>query len=517
MAEIGTGQPQRNVEICAPCHSRRSDLTAAPVPGQPLLDNYLPSLLSQGLYHADGQQLDEVYDYGSFRQSKMYQNGVSCSHCHNAHTGKLKLDGNAVCLQCHASQANPAFPRAAGNYDTPAHHFHPDGSPGAQCVSCHMPAKTYMGVQARPDHSLRIPRPDLTLKIGTPNACNACHTHKSAQWAAQAVADRYRPKRRQEPHFGEVFAAARSGRPEAGTALAGLIADAQLPAIVRATALQELAPDNATAMPARIAAARDADPQVRAAAPENLEGLPPGDKLSALAPLLRDPVRAVRIAAARSLSSLPPARFDAATRSAFDSALSEYVAAQNTALDMPGAQVNLATLYENTGELALAEQHYLRALMIDPDFTPARANLARLYSETARDADAEQVLVAGLARMPSIGELQYSLGLLLAHRERLPQAADALGKAAKLMPGRARVQYNLGLALQQLGRRQAAEQALLAAQRLDSRDPAIAYALTAFYAQAGQRADALRWAQQFKALAPDDARLKALQSALGFR
>jgi predicted CXXCH cytochrome family protein len=491
--------PRAQVEVCAACHSRRSELSARPVPGQPHLDHYLPSLLREGLYHADGQQLDEVFVVGSFRQSKMYRMGVACTNCHDPHSAKPKLPGNALCLQCHATPANAAFPSAAGSYDTPQHHHHASGSPGAQCTACHMPAKNYMIVQPRPDHSMRVPRPDLSVALGTPNACNQCHADKSAQWAADAVSKWYgTPKR--PPHYGEVFAAARQGARDAPAALAALVVDAAQPPIVRATALELLrGPGGVTE---RLAAAGDTDAEVRAAAAASLEELDASLRVPALAPLLKDRVRAVRIAAARSLADLPPGQFDAATRSAFDAALAEYVAAQEVALDMPGPNLNLGVLYARTGRDAEAEGHYRAALRIDPDFTPARANLAQFYAERGRGADAEVVLREGLKRQPGIGELQYSLGLLLAEQQRLPEAADALDKAAKLLPQRARAHYNLGLARQQLGQPKPAEAALRKARELAPTDPAIAYALAVFYAQQGRRADALREAEALQQLQP---------------
>ncbi len=327
-----------------------------------------------------------------------------------------------------------------------------------------------------------------------------------AQW--------YGPKRRQEPHYGEAFAMARAGQAQAGQALAKLIADAQQPPIVRATALAMLRADGGNGASMQIEATRDAEPEVRAAAADSYESAPAAQRLYALAPLLRDPVRAVRIAAARSLSSLPPAQIDAATRPAFDAALAEYIAVQNLSLDMPGAHLNLAVVYENTGRADLAERHYLSALRIDPDFTPARANLSRFYNAASRNADAERVLKDGLQRVPGIGELQYSLGLLLAEEKRLPEAAAALGKAAQLMPQRARVHYNLGLAQQQLGHREAAQAALLTAQRLDPRDAATAHALAILYAQSGQPAKALEWAERFLALAPADPDARQLVARL---
>lgn len=498
LADLRT--PQAQVGVCAACHSRRTELTALPVPGQPHLDHYLPSLLREGLYHADGQQLDEVFVVGSFRQSKMYRMGVSCTNCHDPHTARPKLPGNALCLQCHQTPANPAFPGAAGRYDTPQHHHHAPGSPGAMCTACHMPAKNYMIVQPRPDHSMRIPRPDLSVALGTPNACNNCHQDRSAQWAADAVTTWFgTPKR--PPHYGEVFAAARRGAPEAAQALAAIVADATMPPIVRATALDQLR-GAAVGVNERIAAARDADAEVRAAAAASLEDVDPSLRVPALAPLLTDPVRAVRIAAARSLAPLPHEQFDAATRQAFDAALAEYVAAQKVALDMPGPNLNLGALYARTGRDAEAEAAYRAALRIDPDFTPARANLAQFYAERGHLPEAEQVLREGLGREPGIGELQYSLGLLLAEQQRLPEAADALDKASKLLPQRARVYYNLGLARQQLGQVKPAEAALRKARELAPTDPAIAYALAVFYVQQGRRADALREAEALQQLQP---------------
>jgi predicted CXXCH cytochrome family protein len=498
LADLKT--PHKQVEVCAACHSRRAELSAMPVPGQPHLDHYLPSLLREGLYHADGQQLDEVFVVGSFRQSRMYRMGVSCTNCHEPHSAKPRLQGNAMCLQCHRSEANAAFPSAAGDYDSPRHHHHAVGSAGAECTACHMPAKNYMIVQPRPDHSMRIPRPDLSVTLGTPNACNGCHDNKTAQWAADAVTRWFgTPKR--PPHYGEVFAAARRGAAGSGHALAALAADAAQPAIVRATALDMLR-GQAAGIDQRIAAARDADAEVRAAAAASLEDLPASLRVPTLAPLLKDPLLAVRIAAARSLAPLPHEQFDAATRQAFDAALVEYVAAQQVALDMPGPNLNLGALYARTGRDAEAEAAYRAALKIDPDFTPARANLAQFYAERKRLPDAEKVLRDGLQRQPGIGELQYSLGLLLAEQQRLPEAADALGQAAKLMPQRARVHYNLGLARQQLGQAAPAETALRQARALEPSDPAIAYALAVFYAQQGKRADALREAEALLQLQP---------------
>jgi tetratricopeptide (TPR) repeat protein len=504
----------RQVDVCSACHSRRTELTATAVAGLPRLDQHLPALLREGLYHADGQQLDEVFVDGSFRQSRMHQAGVACSDCHVPHTLKLRAQGNATCTQCHAPQPDPRFPQAAGAYDTPAHHHHATGSAGAQCVSCHMPSKNYMVIQPRRDHSMRVPRPDVSAKLGTPDACTACHVDRTPQWAAERVAQWRGSAPARGPHWGEAFAAARAGRPGSAEALAAVAADAALPAIVRATALDALRGEPRTGDAVRVAATRDADPEVRAAAADSLEATAEAVRVGALVPLLSDPVRAVRIAAARALSSLPPGRLDAAAWPAYEQALAEYVAVQTLSLDMPGPRLNLAVLAENGRQPLEAETQYRAALRIDPDFTPARANLARLYAGLGRIDDAERVLLEGLSRVPDVGELQYSLGLLLAERGRLPEAGKALARAAELMPQRARVHHNLGLALQGLGRRDEARSALMRAHELAPGDPSTTYAIAVLHAQAGRRDEAAEWARRTLAIDPRDANARGLLSRL---
>ena len=158
-------ESEREIEMCARCHSRRSQIHEDYVHSQPVNDDYRVSLLEDDLYYPDGQIKDEVYEYGSFIQSRMYHAGVTCSDCHEPHSGKLRATGSGVCLQCHAAK----------KYDSARHHFHNPGSSGSRCVECHMPARTYMGVDSRRDHSIRIPRPELSIELGVPNACNGCH------------------------------------------------------------------------------------------------------------------------------------------------------------------------------------------------------------------------------------------------------------------------------------------------------------------------------------------------------
>jgi hypothetical protein len=166
------------------------------------------SPLGRGLYHADGQLLDEVYNYGSFKQSKMFAAGVTCSNCHDPHSAKLRLSGDAACLQCHTPD----------KYAAVTHHRHEAVNPPVSCASCHMPTKAYMVVDRRHDHSFRIPRPDLSVKLGTPNACNDCHADKPAEWAASTIEGWHGPNRKGFQTYAEAFHAAWKRRHGCGKA-----------------------------------------------------------------------------------------------------------------------------------------------------------------------------------------------------------------------------------------------------------------------------------------------------------
>jgi Flp pilus assembly protein TadD len=503
LVDFENGDSRYEVDVCAPCHSRRHRVSPEDRAGRPFLDDYMPATLREGLYHPDGQVREEVYVYGSFLQSRMYQRGVRCSDCHNSHSLELLGEGNVICLRCHQEQPDPRFPTLARrSYDTPEHHFHPEGKPGTQCIDCHLPATTYMVVDPRRDHSLKVPRPDLSVKLGTPNACTGCHADQSVQWSADWMVKWYGPERRRDPHYAEAIAAGRAGDPEAVEALVTLAGDEEEPVIVRATTLELLSRYGPPALDALETATRDQEPLLRATAAARLARLPPEQRLAAV-PLLEDPIRAVRIEAARVLAELPSDRFEPAQLRAFETALREYREAQQVMSDMPGGHLNLAVLHTHRGEPVLAEHAYRTAIRMDPDFLPARANLANLYNGMGRNDAAERVLREGIKRAPEEGELHYSLGLLLAEEKRLEEAAATLGRAAALLPTRARAHYNHGLALQQLGRRSEARAALREARRIDPRDPAIAYALAIFHVQQGQWELALPHARDLTELAPD--------------
>ncbi|MGD8252198.1 MAG: multiheme c-type cytochrome [Desulfobacterales bacterium] len=485
------------VELCAPCHSRRAILGDYTHTEDDLLDTMLPSLLTEGLYFPDGQILDEVYVYGSFTQSKMYHREVRCSDCHDVHSVKTVKTGNALCLQCHQ----------AAVYDRKAHHFHkregedgepirsPDGSvlfdvgTGSSCVQCHMPGRTYMGIDYRPDHSFRVPRPDLALRLGTPDPCIRCHVDKSSLWADETITRWYGPGR--STHYGEILSKGREGVPASKEGLIRLAGDPLYPVIVRATALNLLrrypGEDTDQAFETGLA---DEEALIRRTAAGGFDRFSRDRRLAVMMPSLADPVKAVRIEAARQLAELPDKGFDADQKARFDDTLAEYRKAMAYSGDFSFGRFNLANLEASLGQTDAAVDHYLAAIRIDNQFYPAKVNLAMLYNRLGNNADAERLLREALAIRSDLFDVHYSLGLLLAEEKKYLEAARHLDIAAEGMPDQPRIYYNLGMLLDYLGEDGRAEAAFRRAYRLDGENADTIKALVAFYAKR-QRFDAI--------------------------
>ncbi|MHA1529851.1 MAG: cytochrome c3 family protein [Alphaproteobacteria bacterium] len=406
---------ETEIQQCAGCHSRREPFgDGNPLPGTAFHDAYRLALLRDGLYHPDGTIQDEVYVYGSFLQTRMYANGVRCSDCHDPHTAGLKAEGNAVCAQCHSPAGNPRFPALTlADYDDPSHSFHPEGSAGAQCVSCHMIERTYMGIDGRRDHSFRVPRPDLYLATGVPNACTDCHTDRNAAWAAAEIAQRFPGSDRRGPHFSQTFAAARHNPAASVESLLGIAEHDGLPGVIRASALDLLRAVTDEAIANRTAPLiEDGDPLVRAAAIAVQRGAPPTDRVQRLVPTFEDPVRAVRIAAAREFLGAPVARLPAQIAEAARNATGEWRASLFAKADFPETQMVIGGTALVLRNPRAAEQAFREAVRLDPQRVEAWAMIARILAATGDQDGVGVALDDALAANPSSEVLQSLLGEL---------------------------------------------------------------------------------------------------------
>ncbi|HKZ07599.1 MAG TPA: cytochrome c3 family protein, partial [Methylomirabilota bacterium] len=504
-ARTPPGRGDREVEMCGRCHARRSQFSDDYVHGRPLGDTHRVSLLEDRLYHPDGQIRDEVYEYGPFRQSRMFHAGVTCSDCHDPHRAKLRAAGAQVCAGCHAAQ----------KYEVATHHFHAAGSRGADCLGCHMPTTTYMEVHARRDHGLRVPRPDLSVTLGVPDACTRCHADRSAEWAAKQVQGWYGRAPRGYQRFAEAFSATAVGLPGAAAQLAAVARDGEQPAIARASALIRLGLlDGRELMAVAGASVKDGDPLVRHAAAMALAGADTSQRIELLASLLADPVRAVRMEAARALAGAPAERLTPAQREARDRGLAEYIAGERFNADRPESHLNLGLLYSARREPDLAEAALRAALALDPRFAPASVNLADLYRAGGRDGDGERVLRAAVREDPGSGVARHALGLFLVRQKRLAEALPELEAAARLAPESPRYGYVHAVALHDAGR---PGPALAALGSVLARRPYDAPALEAYVAYAleqGRARDALPHARRLAELHPANADIRRLVERL---
>jgi predicted CXXCH cytochrome family protein len=434
----------------------------------------------------------------------MFHAGVTCTNCHEPHTATLRAQGNSLCAQCHMPQ----------KFDVAEHHHHKPDSSGAQCVNCHMPAKTYMGVDLRRDHSFRVPRPDLTVKIGVPNTCTQCHADRSADWAAKTIAAWFPDGRQATSHYGLALHAGRTGLADTEAQLDALIHDTNAPAIARASALQALPPyATAASEPAVAASVSDPEPLVRLAAPAMLGVQPSQTIAKEITSLLSDPVRAVRIQAARALAGVDPRTLTPAQQSAYDSAYKELVAAEMINADRPEVHLNLGLLAVRRGQGNEAEAQYQTALRLDQNFVPAMVNLADLDRMRGMDQQGAALLRKAIAIEPGNADAHHAFGLLLV-RQHDPAAMAELRQANELAPDNARYAYVYAVALNSTG---ADAPAMALLERTHQQHPAdrnVLVALVSIAQRQGDQPTALRHARELAALEPNDEQVRRLVQQL---
>jgi predicted CXXCH cytochrome family protein len=502
----GVSRPQGDVvELCARCHARRGTLSEGWKPGRDLAQTHMSSLLLHGLFEADGQMRDEVFNDQAFKQSRMYAKGVTCVDCHDPHSGKLKAEGSAICAQCHSPE----------KFAEVKHTGHKPGAGGPDCVSCHMPARTYMVVDRRHDHSFRIPRPDLSQKVGTPNACNDCHKDKSAQWAAEAIEKWHGPERKGLQTYGEAFQLAHDGDPEAREKLIAIANDLEAPGVARATAVLELSAfPSSAATEAALKSLGDPDPVVRVAAVRALATQPPEQRLGQLEGLINDPVLAVRLEVGRALSGQQLGQLPPAQALALEKLFAESEKTMRLEEDRPEGRANLATFYMGRHRLEEAEAELQAGLRLDPKASELSVNLADLYRGTGRDALAVETLQKSIAVAPDNGAAHHALGLALVRQKNYPEALGQFAEAARLAPDDARFAYVYGVALKSLGKREESRKVLGAALAQHPNDPSLLNAMLGEALGAGDVDAAAPLARRLAALRPDDPEIARLAAKL---
>ena len=496
------------INSCGQCHSRRASMNTKENYKKSIDDAYIVSLLEPGLYHADGQVDDEVYVYGSFLQSKMYQAGVTCLDCHNSHNLKLRAEGNALCMQCHQENT----------YDNESHHFHKLETEASQCVSCHMPAKNYMVIDSRRDHSFRIPRPDLTIKTGSPNSCNQCHTDQSPEWAVDHIKDWY-AKDSFDFHYGEALHAANVGAANAESLLLQLLNDRSQPAIARATAMRSLTNYlNSNTFGTIYTATGSEDSLLRRSSIDALSTMAIADRHKLLKHLLEDEDKSVRIHAANILAPAVNINISDSDRETLLKVVDEFVTVQQLNGERAFSHVNLGNLYANLGENKKAQAAYETAIEKENRYIPAYINLADLYRRMGREEELQALLLEAIKADEDVAVFHYSMGLSLARQGKIEQATEALQQASNLDAENAQFLLAYAIALNSDGKTEDALAELKIYHQKHPMNGQILMTLSTINRDKGNIKESLFYAEKMLELVPDNPQvqeyIKTLQQEL---
>ncbi|MDG6099903.1 hypothetical protein EXU34_20800 [Alteromonas sp. ZYF713] len=427
----GSERDNSFMDRCFACHSLRTPLNDGISTAEPFLSQFKPALLTTPQYHVDGQIQDEVYVYGSFLQSKMFEAGVNCNDCHNPHTAKVKIEGNGLCLQCHK----------ASEYNDKNHHRHEPNTQGSQCVNCHMPTNTYMGVDERRDHSFHIPAPHLTDKFGTPNACNGCHEDKSSHWAQDKIKEWHGPPPPSHPAEMQYMLLLSGERLTLNSHFA-LAKNTALPDIKRATVVS-LLPATVQSLAYKYAKmlANDGSPLVRLALTDISFLVEKRRRTELLKPLLADKYKAIRVTAAEQLIASGEISLISTK------VLGELYEASQQALWRGEGNLNASLLQANQGNYDKAKAFLEAGIARDPFFEPNYINLANLYRSSGENALEALTLKKGLDANQSSSLMHYAEGMRLIRSKDVNNAIAHFTTAYDIEPGNSNYLYILSLAL----------------------------------------------------------------------
>ena len=505
MTWSGGSRDQSEIEVCAACHSRRSPLTDGFNSEDKFLNAFSPSPILMPEYYPDGQVKEEVYVWGSFLQSKMYQEGVVCSDCHYPHSLTLKAEGNALCTTCHQSEY----------FDMPDHHNHLKNSTGAQCVSCHMADHLYMGVDDRRDHSFRIPRPDLNNKTSSPDACTSCHEGQNPIWAANTINQWFGEKPTRDIHYGEILQNVMRGAPNSEAALKQLLIDEDIPVIIRGSAYNLLInypnEDSANFVANGL---KSNEPLIRLGAVRGSIFMPISDREMLLLPHLDDPYKAIRVEVIRSLSELNISRLSEESKDAYNKAKDEFIIAQNQVMWRAEGRFNLGIFKAMQNETEAAKELYLDAIKIDPFFPASYINLADIFRNQQDALNDGKTIDMGLAVLPDDADLNYSKALFLIRDKQTDTAMEHLRIAVQNAPQNAQYSYVYAVALTDLGRTNDAYDVLMEAIKYSENNGNLNMMLLNHFTNIGDYKKAIFYAEKLQTLFPNNPSLENTMQVL---
>ncbi|MGL5111525.1 MAG: tetratricopeptide repeat protein [Flavobacterium sp.] len=492
------------INKCAPCHALITEISPNHIDSKEIMDNYIAQIPETQNFYADGQVKNEDYNYTSFSQSKMYSAGVKCSDCHNPHTTKLKRVGNLTCTSCHVQR----------KYDTPLHTFHKSGSEGSKCVSCHMPGKVYMGNDLRHDHVFRVPRPDLSAKYEVPNACSSCHRNKSNAFLAQSIVKWYGPKR--VYHFSDDLIPGSKLDDKSEMHLLRLVNIKEVPSIIKATAAFYLGSiTSQNSLKALLLCLKSKDAQVRYRGLRSLANFSVSSWVLEVGPLLKDKVRAVRIAAADLYITIPIEQVPSLYTSDLISAQKELKSYLMYQADFSAGNVLIADYFFKLQDYNIAEQFYLKGLKKDANMNYALFNLSTVYNIVGKNDLALKTLEKAIKNDPKNDRIYYNMALIYSELGYKEFAEKNFAKSIALKTTNPRVYYNYGLLLNENKNYLGAIDVLQKGLKLAPSDTDLLYALIFVNTQANKKYKAISYVIKLKKLAPNHSDYQELFRSYG--
>jgi Flp pilus assembly protein TadD len=473
-------------DACLVCHAKMYPITPSYMPGEEFFDNYNVTTLEDRDFYPDGRDLGENYTMTGWMMNPCAQESdLNCITCHTSSGRDRNKDNpNQSCASCHNDKV--------ANFE--AHSGHPLGA-GPTCVSCHMPKRQFVGRFLRSDHSFRPPMPEATIKFGSPNACNQCHTDKTPQWANEVIRERTHNSTYQEEtlKWAELIQEARQMNWENVDDMFNYIRSHDTNEVVVNSLIRLLynyaGQEKITLF---IEALNNNSALVRSSAAAGLRGTLNSDVKDALLRACQDSVRLVRIQAVSSILSFPSARFSEAEQGIINSAEQEYVTSMRSRQDDWSEHYNLGLYYQQKGDLNAALNAYETASRLYPASVMPFINSSVLYSMAGNQDKAKEVLLKALKYSPGNEAVNLNLGLLYAEQGENEKAERALKVAFDANPKEQSVAAkNLSVLAGQRGDFESAVEYARTAWSIQKDNPDYGYYLAYYLFQNNQSSEAV--------------------------
>lgn len=279
--------------------------------------------------------------------------------------------------------------------------------------------------------------------------------------------------------------------------------DTNVPAIIHATALYYMSfandPKNISFL---LSGLKDADAMVRYEALNTLKFYPFLQWKTAASFLIRDSVKAIRIAAADLFLQYADS-LNADYHSSFSTAQKELFNFLEKNCSEPSSRMMKADAEVKMKNYKNAEEDYLVAIKMDSLLIQARLNLASMYDDNGESQKAMKQLKIANAIEPENAQVNYFLALLNVELNDNNSALNYFIKAASDSKN-TKVFYNYGLFMEKIKRDADAEKIYKKGLLIDANDVDLNYVTALFYYNRKRKTEAVPYFFKLTQVMPDN-------------